>query len=532
MRGFDTTVRYPDHVLPIEVRYRTGKPKTRTFVRFPGVSTSDFLGVHNYSTPNVLRGLVERVYCVERNGVLVPPPRPKPGVYGERLGPLRNELVGLLRGCQPITTDQFVGGYSGVKHARYARAAKTVERTGPLRQYNEIRAFPKGETIFRDVKPDPAPRVIQPRSTEYNVQLGPFIKPLEGRVYRALAKMCGGGPVVMKGYNADQVGRIVADAWSNFNAPVAHSMDASRFDQHVSPDALELEHSVYHSAYRHLPASQRKLLTYLLRAQVVNVGRSYMPDAIIKYEVNGNRMSGDMNTSLGNCLLMCLMVMAYCRSKNLKFRLINNGDDAVVITEAADGPAFREGLTEWFLDMGFTMQVEPPVATLELVEFCQCQPVNVNGNYRMVRNPFRCIDKDTTWKQPTMAKQGKHANTWLSNVGECGLAIASGVPVVQALYSWMARHPRQHSHAIGFGNKRTGMEHLRQGLCRGASEVSASTRFSFWLAFGITPDVQVQLEQEWDAMPLVDCTRQYDHPHGTGAGQLIRRNIPTYTKHR
>lgn len=44
-------------------------------------------------------------------------------------------------------------------------------------------------------------------------------------------------------------------------------------------------------------------------------------------------MSGDMNTALGNCMLMCCLIISYLESKNIKYDFINNGDDAVLFLE-------------------------------------------------------------------------------------------------------------------------------------------------------------------------------------------------------
>jgi hypothetical protein len=81
-----------------------------------------------------------------------------------------------------------------------------------------------------------------------------------------------------------------------------------------------------------------------------------------------------MDTALGNVLIMCMLMMSYCKSIGLRFRdyaLVNNGDDNVLICERRDAHKF-ESMTEWFAEMGFRMKVESIIDEIEKVEFCQC----------------------------------------------------------------------------------------------------------------------------------------------------------------
>lgn len=505
------------------VRKRSGVPKCRTIVRFDAINTVSRATVHNNDLPNVLRGLRERVFAVEGPNGLQPPPRPRRGVFQQRMRPYSSELVSLVGRCQPISMSAFVDHYSGAKKVRYQKAQLTVEAEGLPRGCGKLGAFVKSDFLNLDKKPDPAPRIIQPRAATYNVALGPFIYPLEARIYKALGRMFG-GPTVMKGYNAAEIGELFEQGWSEFSQPVAVSMDASRFDQHVSVDALLEEHHVYRSIYANCTQAEKKLLAKLLNMQIFNKGAAYLPEAVVKYEVEGNRMSGDMNTALGNCLLMCLMVYAYAKECGVRVRLFDNGDDAVVIMEQRDLPAFMARVVEWFLEMGFTMNLEAPVTRMESIEFCQTRPVCVDGSYIMVRNPMVALSKDYLWKLPDREGNRVHADRWMSAVGACGLSLCSGVPIMQASYEYMVTHiPAKRGTTLGFGDGNSGLERLSEGLCRGPRAIAASTRVSFWLAFGITPDAQEAFESEFRHMKRQSGTRLVIE-----GDSLNQRHIPTY----
>lgn len=525
VRGMTTTT---GRVAPgevIEVTHKLGSPKRRTIVRYDVISTVGRVAVHNNDLPNIMRGLRERVFAVEGENGLQLPPRPKREHFEKTMSAQRRDIARLLRGCQPITSEKFLEHYKGAKRERYARAVRDNRRSGVPEWASHLSTFVKAEFLNLDKKPDPAPRVIQPRHPRYNAAVGVYIQPLEGRVYRAIAKLCG-GPTVMKGYNADQVGKIVASAWGEFLDPVAVSLDASRFDQHVSEAALRWEHLVYLDAYGECDAEQREELAKLLEQQIHNTGYVHLPEADVKYKVRGNRMSGDMNTALGNCLLMSLMVRQFCKERSINFRLLDNGDDATVIMDKRDLSGFMADVRPWFLAMGFTMKVETPVYILEQIEFCQTHPVKVGGHYRMVRDPRVALSKDTTWKAPALQNgkpSARAGDAWLRAVGECGLALCGGIPIMQEFYTYLAIHPKSRS-VQGFGTGESGFERMARGMCRNPSAVSDATRYSFWLAFGVVPDSQVALEGELRALG-----RQVYSRHRIEADSLNRVTIPYIT---
>jgi hypothetical protein len=280
---------------------------------------------------------------------------------------------------------------------------------------------------------------------------------------------------------------------------VAIGLDASRFDQHVSPDALRWEHSIYLEMFS---GDDRVEIAKLLKWQLKNSGVAYTPEGVIKYWVDGARMSGDINTALGNCLLMCAMVWAYCKSVGVsKFELVNNGDDCTLIVESYDLVAVEANLDTWFTEMGFTMKMEDPVYEIEQIEFCQMHPVWVPTGYTMVRNVQVAMAKD--------AVSLVHWNTqveyqsWLSAVGMGGAALCAGIPVMQEYYSAYVRsgNNKPNTKHAYFQNSGTFM-FLGQGLTPRYLPVHPRTRASFYYAFGITPDEQVSHEGRLKAVCL------------------------------
>jgi hypothetical protein len=386
-----------------------------------------------------------------------------------------------------------VDSYKGAKKLRAQRAVESLSSEDVNRRDSSLGSFVKGEkTLLSRAKPDPAPRIIQPRDPRYNVSLARYIRPLEHRVYRAIARVFR-SDTVMKGLNSEAVACTIASHWDSFVCPVAIGLDASRFDQHVSVAALKWEHSVYNGAFR------SKELARLLKWQLVNRGTFRVDETTVSYTVEGCRMSGDMNTSLGNCLIMCGLVWEYANLRKVRVKLVNNGDDCVVFLERGERERFSRGLREWFLSMGFNMKVEAPVYDINHIEFCQAKPLQVNGSWTMVRDPWVSLAKDGICLQPDAGTNLTIPAylAWAESVGKCGLALAGGVPVMQEYYHYLITLVGKRNKRVrGFGNMDTGLEFMSRGMSRQYCAISEETRFQFWKAFDITPYMQVALEEE------------------------------------
>jgi len=86
------------------------------------------------------------------------------------------------------------------------------------------------------------------------------------------------------------------------------------------------------------------------------------------------------------------------------------------------------------------------------------------------------------------------AAKWLGAVGECGLSLTSGIPVFQEMYKAYIRHGEKSDikNSVGW---QCGMTHMAKGLHPKEAPVSEDARYSFYVAFGVTPDEQEALEE-------------------------------------
>jgi hypothetical protein len=346
-------------------------------------------------------------------------------------------------------------------------------------------------TKFEKLDVGKAPRLINPRSPRYNLELARYLKHAEHHYFHAINKAWGGRTqaTVIKGFDARVSAAILRDKWNLFEDPVAVGLDATKFDMHVSQQALRYEHSFYTALF-----PGRQGLRELLRWQLVNRGTAYCPDGTVRFEMRGTRSSGDMNTSLGNCILMCAMVREWCETAGVDAELANNGDDCVVIMERSALETFLSGCDGFFRRLGFAMAVEEAVSEFEAIEFCQTRPVLTTNGWVMVRNHVTTLQKDLMCLLPV--PNSDVFGRWLGAVGECGGSAAHGVPVQQGWYAMMRRcgaKPRLTDLEATFRN--TSRLHRK---FNGVDVVTPEARVSYYYAFGVLPDEQIELEALWN----------------------------------
>lgn len=487
--------RTPDR---LQWKREVGAPRERRYVRVAGVGPDiDYVPFTN-DLDTLLRGVAERVFFVKtEDGFFKRPPRPKPRVFAQRLATVWDELVPLLPSTAPVSHQNFVDSYSGRKRQLYQSALESMRagRSTPGEDA-KLQIFVKYEKTDRTTKSDPVPRVISPRDPKFNIRVGRYLKPLEHKLFKSIGKMFG-HTTVIKGFNAVKSAELLREKWDMWKRPVAIGLDASRFDQHVSKDALAWEHGVYLQCFKQ--TKHRRRLGQLLDHQLLNKCVGYVPDGEVRYTIEGTRMSGDMNTSLGNCLLMCSMIRAYARHCKVECSLANNGDDCVVFMEQTDLGRFMGGLDTWFLEMGFNMAVEKPVYEFDEVEFCQTKPIFDGSGWIMCRNVHTAVGKDTVmlknWDGPDLYRG------WLDAVGTGGLALAGQLPVFQEVYALYVRSGKKR--AVPEDLLPWSFRTLKEGVNRAYGAVHPEARASFYLAFGVTPDEQIALEEYYRGLVLL-----------------------------
>lgn len=479
-----------------ELGVGNGRKKERYAVVDTSLPMPGVVFTHNNSADNILRGLGERLYMVPTGDGFAPPPRPVEfdcGDYAERV------IRKMPKFTEPIDAEEFVLLYNGPKQRRYRAAMERVADEGGITEkHARISLFIKDEKVQSWTKVDPAPRLISPRTPEYCLELGRYIKPIEHLLYKAVARVWG-DVTICKGLNFNQRGQLLREKWDSFLNPVAIGLDASRFDQHVSTLALQWEHSIYLGCY----VGRQRYFRWLLRQQLKNEGECYVDDKHISYSVEGGRMSGDMNTALGNCLIMTGIIWHMLQTLGVRGKLANDGDDCVLIVEREDVPAVVQCIPEFCRARGFSMKVEEPVETFEEIEFCQCHPVWNGDGWTMCRNIAKVLFCDGAH----IGRDEREVRLIRRAMAQSGDVWAKGIPIVRAFYHCLSRQLSGGTDAKErklqeFLMRNSGTYWNSKGCSSGTDTVTDEARLSFYRAFGITPSEQRAIEAEYHQLHL------------------------------
>ena len=125
----------------------------------------------------------------------------------------------------------------------------------------------------------------------------------------------------------------------------------------------------------------------------------------------------------------------------------------------------------------------------------------------MVRNFHSAREKDSLCLFPLDTPGA--VQSWLYAVGECGLALTSGVPVFQEMYCAYMRNgrPSRMGEAVFM---QSGSRMMSRDMESKWCVVDDDARLSFMEAFGVTPDEQTALEEYYRGWVLTPEMRLVD----------------------
>lgn len=336
---------------------------------------------------------------------------------------LKRQMIHLARKVghrEPWDYDKVLESFGGSRKRKYQEAYASLLVNPIFAGDGRINAFIKAEKFDPGAKVNPDPRMIQARSPRYNLVVARYLRPSEHAIYNILGrdKM----REVAKGMNQRERAATIIAKFNNFLSPVCFSIDCSRWDKHVSPRVLAIEHAFYRRVVGVHPEFDM-LLSWQMRNRCRTSGG-------VKYVVDGGRMSGDINTALGNCLLMVLMVRAAMKELGVSYySVLDDGDDCLLFVEEADFDAISSGLAKMFLEFGQEIRIENVARSLHDVVFCQSRMVHNGEEWTMIRDWRKVLSQACCgtkhWNNPDEVRP------MFGLVGACELALNAGVPVLQ-----------------------------------------------------------------------------------------------------
>lgn len=459
-----------------------------------GMLTRGQIWTHDNTVGNVVQAVYERVLGRVSADGWEPTLQPLLGAFNAPSLQRFARLVArnMPKGSLPVSGETFVSHYRGQKFLRYATALASLI-SKPIRK---VDSFPSVFLKAEKWVAEKAGRLISARHPRYNLEVGRYLQPIERMMYRAIDAVFG-GPTIMKGLTPQQRAEVIKEHWACFRNPVAIGQDFSKFDQHISRAALQYEHGFYMRVY---PGDDH--LARLLGWQLGTTCYANLRDGRVKYKVEGGRMSGDMNTAMGNCIISASLLWAYCQEKGIRIKAIVDGDDSVTFLERRDVRAYLDGIEGWMAEKGFRLVTEKPVHHLHKVEFCQARFLDISA-CTMVRDPVKAITQDHAW----VVDRSISYTEVMAATGLGGLSLYGNVPVLGAYYQMLARSTELSAKTL----RRLSFQDswLRDAAIGtgGFVEPTEEARYAFWLSWDITPGEQRALEFEYQRaeIPGVGC---------------------------
>lgn len=234
------------------------------------------------------------------------------------------------------------------------------------RVISRITPFTKLEKVKTDKYR--APRLIHARHPTFNVEYGCYIKPLE-RILKSDIHFGKG--------TYDQIAAKIHQLSSRYKFYTAG--DHSSFDAHCLRESLQLCHRFYSACYK-----KDKYLSRLSRRTLRNRCKTRHGES---YTLDGGRMSGDVDTGFGNCIINLYILRSVLRELGYVGDAIVNGDDFILFsTTAIDTVAFMAGLRRYNMECKL-MASETNIST---IEFCRTKLIyHPDGHPTMAFDPDR-----------------------------------------------------------------------------------------------------------------------------------------------
>lgn len=487
-----------------------GTPVKETkFTRFAGVGDQAVVSYFRNSLHNLITSVTARVFMrkTSEGWEEITTNRHEPGEYLIKtrrfIDAVRKELDSTTA---PLTTENFISRYRGRKMKVYTAAALSLETDPLCKKDRNCKVFLKKEKDIRSLKPDAIPRAITFPDPRYGLEFGKYIKSIEHETFMTIDRVFG-SRTVMKGMNYLQVGQEIQKKWERFDHPVSIDGDVSRLDSSISDEGQRFSHEI--SSY-FFDRPEREEFLKLAKLQISPKVKGRADDGIISYTGTG-LASGQQNTSLMGVTIVCSILYMIKTTYNLDIEVINCGDDFSVVGERGTIKTFQNVAASSFKKYNMVLKLEPFNFELEGVNFCQSNPVQVAGLYRMVRTPHTSIIKDSTCIDDLFNLT--LITKWLYAVSCTGIATHGGVPIFQELYKCYgrsahllraglrSRSAKKKSYRVDL--KDSSMVYWGKGLeCKYEAEISDDTRWSFYLAFGIDPSTQLQLEEYYSKLTI------------------------------
>jgi hypothetical protein len=292
----------------------------------------------------------ETMYHGLINRSLKKTPQPKQKSVQNFARYVRRELVTFhtqVGNAEAMPFDEWIvtRNYPQHKKQKYIRAHANV-LSGLLRRKNcRISGFVK-----REFYPTPKPaRMIHSRDLEMSSHWGPYCTAIEKKVFH---HPWGQQHTPFLKYTTFTDRPTVIDENFNiFEHDVCYKTDYSKFENSFRKCLIKIcENALYKKFFPDHPVVKTVCQVLADEQKCQTMGYNYV--------VPEGRMSGDMNTSLGNGFTNLMLTRYFMHRLGLKCVQFVEGDDCLFKPERPLTPKEKELIFQWATDLGFTLTLE------------------------------------------------------------------------------------------------------------------------------------------------------------------------------
>jgi hypothetical protein len=361
-------------------------------------------------------------------------------------------------------------------------------RPGNRRRCNKIKAFIKAES-YDSYKHS---RGIYSRNDPYKVKTGPVFKLIEKEMFVKQKT----SKYFIKSVPAADRARFIASRLGGSGLKTM-ATDYTAFESHFTESLLTLcEFRFYSYMTRNLPCHRG-----FMRDLKVLVGENHVCFKNVRCGVKATRMSGEMNTSLGNSFAN-LMMFFYIHRNNPFCDAIVEGDDCIGVYRGAT-PTNAD-----YARLGLTVKIETPTC-LSQASFCGQV---FTDDFDVIADPHKIITK-TGWIDASyMNSKDKKKKELLRCRAMSILSLYPACPIVTSYGLYLLRATAGYHYFIDRSLSLHEMEHLRK-LCENfslkAREPSMACRRLMEATFNFSVIEQIYLEKYFDGLTHI---QPIDHP--------------------
>lgn len=361
------------------------------------------------------------------------------------------------------------------------------ENYGILKQQHfSVKSFMKDETYpeFKHA------RGINARHDMFKCWIGRFFKAIEEQLYEY--------PAFIKHVPVPDRPDYIMEMMHTLGGKYV-ATDYTAYESHFTKELMSIEFELYRYMTQYLPEHDK----FMLLCNKVLAGVNHCQYKFFTVDLEATRMSGEMNTSLGNGF-MNLMAFEYCcHVKGTQCVGVVEGDDGLF---RIDGPA---PTAEDFERIGFTIKIEYH-DTLQEASFCGIifdeddrinitDPADVLLNFGWAGTRYtKC--GDVRLKELLRAKSLSYLYQY------------SGCPVIQSLANYglrMTKHIDLNRYLSKSRNISTYMREQYLEMMRDFSKIVSKpvplrTRQLVEKKFGITVEMQISLEEYLDGLTQLE----------------------------